>query len=227
MLILAFDTSIAACSVALWREGAVLAAAQEVMDQGQAEALMPMIEAVMAKAGINYAELDRIAVTAGPGSFTGVRVGIAAARGLGLASGKPVVGVMTTEVLAAAVTDAECERAGEHSHILTAIDTKRGDIYVQQFAVASRQGGAVCSIAPSDLAAWSAPGPVLVVGDAAAVASEILGGRAVLSAALALPDAAILAQLAATHTPIQGGPLPVYVRPPDALMPHHGGRLRP
>src|SRR3569832_1939804 len=98
MLILAFDTSIAACSVALIRDAAILAATREVMDRGQAEALMPMIERVMESARASYRDLDRIAVTTGPGSFTGVRVGLAAARGLGLASEKPIVGVLTTEV---------------------------------------------------------------------------------------------------------------------------------
>ena len=139
MLILAFDTAVAACSVALWRDGVVLAAARETMDQGQAEALMPMIEAVMAKAGASYAALDRVAVTVGPGSFTGVRVGLAAARGLGLAAHKPVIGVMTTEVLAAAVAEAERK---DGVHILAAIDTKRGDLYVQQFDERARVIGA-------------------------------------------------------------------------------------
>ena len=74
MLILAFDTTAAAVSVALWRDGAVLARVQAVMAQGQAEALMPAITRIMASAGETYAALDRVAVTAGPGSFTGVRV---------------------------------------------------------------------------------------------------------------------------------------------------------
>ena len=224
MLILAFDTAAAACSAALWRDGTVLAAARATMDQGQAEALMPMIEAVMAQAGTGYAALDRIAVTVGPGSFTGVRVGLAAARGLGLAAGKPVIGVMTTEVLAARVPETERKR---DTNILTAVDTKRGDLYVQQFDGALREIRVVCALGPSDLAAWCAPGSTLVVGDAATLAAAALGPRATISAAEALPDMATLARLAATRDPVAGGPLPVYVRPPDAVMPQHGGRLRP
>lgn len=225
MLILAFDTTAAAVSVALWRDGAVLARVQAVMAQGQAEALMPAITRIMASAGETYAALDRVAVTAGPGSFTGVRVGLAAARGLGLAAGKPVIGVLSTEVLAASVPRAE--RSDANVRVLAAIDTKRGDLYVQLFDHALRPVNDVRAIAPEALAAWMEPGPVVVVGDAAAIAVAALGPRARLSVAPALPDAGVLAQLAAERAPVAGGPLPVYVRPPDAVVPQHGGRLRP
>lgn len=225
MLILAFDTTAAAVSVALCRDGAVLARAHESMAQGQAEALMPAIERIMTSARITYDALDRIAVTVGPGSFTGVRVGLAAARGLGLAARKPVIGVLTTEVLAAAVP--ESERLDANVRVLVAIDTKRGDFYVQHFDSALRETSAVRAIAPDDLDAWLGPGPVFVVGDAAALAATALGPRARVSAAPALPDAAVLAELAAVRSPVTGGPLPVYVRPPEAIVPPHGGRLRP
>jgi tRNA threonylcarbamoyladenosine biosynthesis protein TsaB len=223
MLILAFDTSVAACSVALWRDGAVLAAARKIMDQGQAEALMPLIETVMAQAGVKYAVLDRIAVTAGPGSFTGVRVGLAAARGLGLATGKPVIGVMTTEALAAAV--AEAERA--KIQILAAIDTKRGDLYVQKFDSRLLEVGGVRVIAPADLADWNQTQPVVVIGDGATAALAALGACGSRSSADALPNAAVIAALAAQRAPVPGGPLPIYARAPDAVMPQFGGRLRP
>jgi tRNA threonylcarbamoyladenosine biosynthesis protein TsaB len=221
MLILAFDSAVAACSVAVWQAGRVLAAAREVMDQGQAEALMPMIARVMEAAKVDYAALDRIAVTVGPGSFTGVRVGLAAARGLGLAAGKPIVGVMTTEVLAAAVED------NRSLSIVAAIDTKRGDLYVQRFSPQAVSMGTVVVVAPADLAAWCPTGEICVVGDGAKLAVETLGARAQVSAASALPDAVVLARLAATRAPEPGGPLPVYARAPDAIVPEHGGRLRP
>ncbi len=224
MLILAFDTTVAACSVAVWRDGEVLSAARETMAQGQAEALMPMIVAVMAKANVAYVDLDRIAVTVGPGSFTGVRVGLAAARGLGLAAGKPVIGVMTTEALAGAVPQEE-RKAG--TQILAAVDTKRGDLYVQIFDAKLAELGAVQVMPAADLAAYVALGPVRAVGDAAAIAVAALGPRALLSAADALPDPAGIAAIAATRPPVSGGPLPVYVRAPDAALPQHGGRLRP
>ncbi len=227
MLILAFDTSVAACSVALWSDGRVLAARRAAMDQGQAEALMPLIEEVMTDGRTAYTELDRIAVSIGPGSFTGVRVGLAAARGLALAANVPLVGVLTTEILAASVAAEEWAGAGAGAHVLAAIDTKRGDIYVQQFDQDMRAPVAVCALAPAELGTWVAPGRVLVVGDAAAAAAAAIGPRAVLSSADALPAPAVLARLASERLPQPGGPLPVYVRSPDAVMPQHGGRLRP
>ncbi len=226
MLILAFDTSVAACSVALWRKGAVLAAVRQLMEQGQAEALMPLVEEIMARGGATYAALDRIAVTVGPGSFTGVRVGLSAARGLGLAARKPIIGIMTTEVLAASVPESERVDGSGRVHILAAIDTKRGDLYVQQFDRNLHGVGPVKALAPGDLAAWIAPGPVRVVGDGAAAAIAAIGSRAVMASADAFPAAAVLAELAANRQPVPGGPLPVYVRPPDAIVPQHGGRLR-
>jgi tRNA threonylcarbamoyladenosine biosynthesis protein TsaB len=227
MLILAFDTTAAACSVALCRDGAVLAGARRVMDQGQAEALIPMIEEVMARSGLTYNDVDRIAVTVGPGSFTGVRVGLAAARGLGLAAAKPVVGVLTTEVLAAAIPQSERDATRQPPHLLAAVDTKRGDLYVQQFDATERALSDPVSLDRAGLAAWASPGPLVVVGDAAAIAVAAIGARAVLSAADPFPDAPVLARLAAKRQPQDHGPLPVYVRAPDAVMPRHGGRLRP
>ncbi len=224
MLILALDTTMAACSVALVRDGTVLAADRETMDQGQAEALMPMIEDVMARAQQTYAGLDRIAVTVGPGSFTGVRVGLAAARGLGLAAEKPVVGLLTTEVLAAAA--AQRDRLDAGTRVLVAIDTKRGDIYAQAFDHLGHETGAPVALAADALAAWLDGGDVLVVGDASATAVAALGARARLSTADSLPDASVLARLAAERAPSSDGPLPVYVRAPDAVVPAHGGRLR-
>ena len=97
MRLLAIDTALAACSAAVFdTDGGIIASESETMMRGHAEALMPMIARVMAKAATKFAELDRIAVTVGPGSFTGLRVGVSAARGLALAAGKPAVGVATT-----------------------------------------------------------------------------------------------------------------------------------
>jgi tRNA threonylcarbamoyladenosine biosynthesis protein TsaB len=207
VLILAFDTSVAACSVALCRGDAVLAQTRALMDRGQAEALMPMIEEAMARAGRTYRDLDRIAVTVGPGSFTGVRVGLAAARGLGLAAGKPVVGVPTTEVLAAAIP--EPERKGRS--LVAAIDTKRGDLYVQRFGEAGAADGPR-ALYPEDISAWLGPGDTVAVGDGAPAVVAVLGARALRATADAMPDPVLLARLAARRTPAP--PLPLYVHPP-------------
>lgn len=211
MLILAFDTSGPACSVALWRDGQVLAAARELMERGQAEALMPMIAAVMAEAGIAYAAFDKIAVTVGPGSFTGIRAGLAAARGLTLASQVPTVGLGTGVVLAAAVPAPERDSA---DRILAAIDTKRGDLYVQQFLPDGTVMDAPVAMEPAALPAWIGAQRVVVVGDGAITAVQALGHSGLLSSAAALVDVGLLAALGAAADPQPGGPAPVYVHPP-------------
>lgn len=141
MLILAIDTALDACSVAVLDTGdnvathadsvgspaqAVRASESLPMVRGHAEAVMPMVERVMAQAGITFPALDRIAVTVGPGSFTGLRVGIAAARGIGLAAGKPVAGVTTLAALAAPLA-----AQGRAHPIIAAIDARHGQVYFQ------------------------------------------------------------------------------------------------
>ena len=182
------------------------------MERGQAEALMPMIDRVMKAAGVTYAALGRIAVTTGPGSFTGVRSGLAAARGLTLASEVPTVGILTTEALAAAVP--EHERNG--ARILAAIDTKRGDFYVQPFGTDGAVQGAPEALGAEALPAWI-DGPVVIVGDAAA--ARAFGGRATISSAPSLVDLGVLAALASKTAPQPGGPAPVYVHPPAVTLP--------
>ena len=100
MLILALDTALAACSVALWGEGRILAHKSEDMARGHSERLIPMVLEVMHEAGVGFAAVTQIAATVGPGSFTGVRIALAAARGLALARHVPLIGVTTLEVVA-------------------------------------------------------------------------------------------------------------------------------
>ncbi|MCC6914605.1 MAG: tRNA (adenosine(37)-N6)-threonylcarbamoyltransferase complex dimerization subunit type 1 TsaB [Rhodospirillaceae bacterium] len=223
MLVLAFDTTAAACSVALVKDGAALAHIRELMDQGQAEILMPQIEEVMAAAGHAYDALDRIAVTIGPGSFTGVRVGLSTARALGLAAGKPVIGINSLEAIAAAVPEVERRR---HAHILTVVDTKRGDVYAQSFTRDLAPCAEPVALAPADIGGWLGEKDVVVTGDGTAMVLEHLQG-ATPSAADPLPDAVVLARLAATRTPDPAGPLPLYVLPPKITLAPHGGKLRP
>ncbi len=175
-----------------------------------------MIEAIMATAKMDYASLDRIAVTVGPGSFTGVRVGLATARGLGLAAAKPVIGVTTTEVIAAAIP---APARDEQSRILVAIDTKRGEFYLQQFDENARPLTEIVALLPSALSRWLGPGPLVVAGDGAAGVIELLGPGVVLSQAAALPDPAVIARLAATRVPSKTGPLPLYIHPPAITLP--------
>jgi tRNA threonylcarbamoyladenosine biosynthesis protein TsaB len=105
MIVLAVDTALDACSVAIVRGDEALAAISESMSRGQAERLAPMAREAAEQAGIAFSDIDRIAVTTGPGSFTGVRVGLSFARALALALNKPCVGVSTLEALALAESE--------------------------------------------------------------------------------------------------------------------------
>lgn len=219
MTILALDTSLAACSVALWRDGAVLAHRFEAMARGHAEALVPMVEAARRDAGIEYGALSLVAVTVGPGTFTGIRIGLSAARGLALALDLPILGLTTLEVLAAGV-------AGEGRRdeaILVAIDARRELFYAQAFAA---DLAPLCepALAPPERALAMAGGrPALAAGSGAAalVAAAGAGSTLRLAAAPELPDAAVLARLAAASPlpPPGAPPAPLYLRPPAATLP--------
>ena len=243
MHILGFDTATSACSAALWRDGHITARRFETMVKGHSENLMGMIEEVMKDAGTDYPDLDLIAVTTGPGGFTGIRIGLAAARGLAFAADLPCLGVTTLDAIAHGVE--ETERQG--GAVLVAIESKRADIYAQVFGPRLESPrleplGEARAVLPEDLAEdWAEmlatkPGKrdrVLVAGDGAERAIEGLkagGIKAVLSQAPQLPDAAVVAALAAERgTPemAPGRPRPLYLRPPDAKAPKNGGRLRP
>lgn len=215
MIVLAFDTALGACTAGVWRDGSMLAEEHALMPQGHAEALMPMIERVMSQANLTYNALDRIAVTVGPGSFTGLRVGIATARGLAMAAGKPAVGITTTEALAAAVGDAR-------HPILSVIDSKRGDTYAQMFAV--DDSSEIVNLSDAALSE-TFPGPLVLVGDAAARLAAVMGSRAEVRTVALSP--AHIARLAAAKPLDPRGPLPVYVRGPDVTLRADGGMLRP
>ena len=214
MKILALDTCLDACSAAVWEDGRVLAAAGEPMTRGHQERLAPMVAEVMTRAGAAYPDLDRIAVTVGPGSFTGLRVGLAFAKGLGLALGKPCVGVGTLQALAA-------RRAG---FTAACIDARRGQVYLQVFvdgrAVMAPDGLAVETAAARLAELWSG-GPVALVGSGAALLAGVLPAT-VLDIA-ATPDPALIAALVADLAPPFSPPRPLYLRAPDARLP--GARL--
>src|SRR6185503_11999991 len=126
MLILAIDTALDACAAAVLdtSAGGLIARESQVMKRGHAEALMPLIARVMKASGVAFTALDRIAATTGPGSFTGLRVGLSAARGIALAAGKPVVGVTTLTAFAAPVVSEN----GEHP-VIAVIDARHDHVY--------------------------------------------------------------------------------------------------
>jgi tRNA threonylcarbamoyladenosine biosynthesis protein TsaB len=118
------------------------------------------------------------------------------------------------------------ERRHADARVLCAVDTKRGDIYAHIFDNHLLEISAPHVLTPAQLRDTLAANTVVAVGDAAAIAVSALGPHATLSSADALPDPAVIAQCAASRQPTAAGPLPVYVRPPDAVVPPHGGRLR-
>lgn len=224
--VLAFDTACDACSAAVWRDGAILAREFSPMARGQSEALVPMIERVMAAAQLDFPDLAGLGVTVGPGAFTGLRIGLAAARAIALASGKPAVGVTTLEAIAAALPP-------QPGALIVAIDAKRDDLYVQSFAGGAAWTPAGAAIAQLPDAVALPPGPFALAGDGAARLYAALGAdaraRASLIADPTLPDAAIVARLAALRLASGAAiapPRPLYLRPPDAKLPQDGGRIR-
>lgn len=220
MIVLAFDTALAACSVAVWRDGAVLAMERRLMERGQAEHLVPIIAAVMDRAGIGFDALDRIAVTVGPGSFTGVRVGLATARGLALAYRIPVIGVTTGEVLAAEAA----AQPNDASGIVSLLDSKRGDLYVECFSPTGAARGTAIAMPAAAVGPWLATqgfaGSLLLVGDGMLVnETRESPARFCRIPDVVFPDPAVLAGLAAARVPSDAGPVPLYVRPPDVTAP--------
>lgn len=176
---------------------------------------MPMVVEALRDAGLGWADLDLLAVTVGPGAFTGLRIGLAAARGLALSTGLPVAGVLTTEAIAQAVPDEE--RHGRT--VLAVIDAKRADVFVQAFDDNLNALGEVRAMLPEEVPAL-AGGPLLVVGDGAERVLPFLPGAARSSAA-DVPDAAVVAALSAArwHAGTALPPRPVYIRPPDVTLP--------
>lgn len=224
--ILALDSAAGACSAALFAGGVVVRREWAAMARGHAEALMPMVASVMTDSG--YDDLDAIAVTVGPGAYTGLRIGLATARGLALAAKLPIVGVSSFKAVARGARDAGAP-AGP---MLVVLETKRADLYVQALDATLRPAGEPACLSPDAVAAaypelWSQTGPVVVVGDAAARLHVALseGHRVVIAPGDGLADAAVVAAEAADSmlaNPVSRDaplPRPVYLRPPDVSSP--------
>ncbi len=228
--VLGIETSASVCAAALVRDGAVVAAERLSMARGHAEALMPMIERVMR--GVAYANLDAVAVTAGPGAFTGLRIGLAAARGIALAAGIPAIGVSAFAALAAGIPPA----ARRDRAIAVAIDTKRGDVYLQSFDARLAPLGPGRVAGAAELAALLPSGPLYVAGDGARLVAAALpaGSRDIAWAQdLTAPDAGVVAVLGAEMLAAArraGAPLlppePLYLRAPEATPLALQGKVR-
>ena len=170
MRILAIDTALGACSACVLDAGEAhpVAIEQVAMERGHAEALMPLIERVMNAVEGGFSSLDRVAVTVGPGSFTGLRVGISAARGIALAAGKSAIGVTTLAATAAPLVGRESGRV-----IAAALDAKHGQVWFQALSSEGRPLVSVRQVNYRDAARAIGAGPVSLVGSGAqAVANE-------------------------------------------------------
>lgn len=213
MITLAFDTCLTACTAAVLGDERVLVSRVEPMARGHQERLAPLVYEVMAEAELSFDRLDRIGVTIGPGSFTGLRVGLAFAKGLGAALDRPVIGIGVLEALA--------EPFEGPSVVFSVLDAKRGQVYLQAFA------GGKPLMAPDALPVETAcarlvelagAGPAVINGTGLELVADVL------PAARRVPvehaDPAAVARLAAVRSAVP--PRPLYLRAPDAKLP--GGR---
>ncbi|MCK1517916.1 tRNA (adenosine(37)-N6)-threonylcarbamoyltransferase complex dimerization subunit type 1 TsaB [Bradyrhizobium sp. 190] len=221
MLILAIDTALDACAAAVLDTSAgVLAQESQPMKRGHAEALMPLIARVMKASGVAFAALDRISATTGPGSFTGLRVGLSAARGIALAAGKPVVGVTTLTAFAAPMVS---ENDEQHP-VITAIDARHDHVYFQVLAGDGRSliKPKVAPIAEVLDAARFGPDAPHLVGNAATILADRWPADAPPPFKIdqqAAPDIAWVAWLGAAVSPESSPARPYYLRAPDAKPP--------
>jgi tRNA threonylcarbamoyladenosine biosynthesis protein TsaB len=222
MNILSLDTSFDACSVAAGRGLRSLSPgisfAFEAMQKGHSERLMPMIEMVMAEAGLGFKSLDRIAVPFGPGTFTGTRICVSAARALALATGAQFVAISSLKLMAMSPRIP----AAPTARVAIATDARRGEVYIEVFDRHSLQSltGPQC-LAIADAVKALGPGPIVIAGsggDELAAAAKRGGIAATAILPDLLPDA-LDVLFPACEMPLTDVPKPLYLRPPDAKPP--------
>lgn len=209
-MILSIDTCLGASSVAIVEGERVLAARSEPMTRGHQERIGILAREAAAEAGVAFSDLDRIGVTVGPGSFTGLRVGLAFAKGLATALSIPCVGVTTLEALA----------YGAEGFVAALIDARMEQVYMQVFAdgVALMAPDALgLGEAAARLAELYSGGPATLVGSGAPLLADALSGAKVLTPAA--PDPVAIARLAAARPTPTHSPRPLYLRAPYATLP--------
>jgi tRNA threonylcarbamoyladenosine biosynthesis protein TsaB len=224
MRVLAIDTALAACSAAVLDTayGGIVASESMPMTRGHAEALMPLIARVMRRSELAFRDLDRVVVTTGPGSFTGLRVGISAARGIALARGMPAIGVSTLSAYAAPHLGAD-----DKSPVVAAIDARHEHVYLQVFASGGRTLIAPRLAPLPDAVRAASDTAAYIVGSAAQAVAAGLARSApvpVLVEARDAPDIAWVAQMGAVAPEADEPPKPLYLRAPDA-QPQNAAQL--
>ena len=227
MHVLALDTCLGACSVAILNGDVVVARRFEVLGRGHAERLVPMVQDVMADARTEFSGLDRIGVTVGPGTFTGVRIGLAAARGFALAAAVPLIGVTSTEAVAEAVF--RDPSSGSLPDTLAVVhDARRGEAYVQIFrrtGNAARPAEAITEpvvVGLDGVPAALPAAPLAIAGTGAElVKAGVKRQRAdvIFVEGHDYPDAAEVGLIAMRRQANRGRVHPLYLRAPDAKLP--------
>lgn len=216
MRVLAIDTALGQCAVCVLESGSRDPVAVETMamERGHAEALLPLLERVIALSGGGFEAIDRVAVTIGPGSFTGLRVGISAARAIGLACDIPVVGVTTLSALMAPLVE-----NGPARLTAAVIDARGERVYAQAIGPSGRLVIAPAVLTIREVVRSLGSGSVALVGSggpAVAVEAAGVGIEARLHPAPPVPDIAWVARLGAAADPADALPKPLYLAPPDA-----------
>jgi len=222
MRVLAIDTALEACSAAVLDPAHGVIGETLPMQRGHAEALIPLIRRVMNKAGAKFDELDRVAVSTGPGSFTGLRVGISAARGIALAAGRSAVGLTTLVAYAAPLIAKD-----DSISIAVAIDARHSHIYLQIFGPGGRTLVQPRIASIRDAVRLANNGPVRIVGSAANLLGDAWPAHEMpplLVEQKPAPDIAWVARLGAAAADSSAMPKPLYLRAPDA-QPQDASRL--
>lgn len=223
MRILAIDTALEACAAAvLDTEHSKVASETLPMVRGHAEALLPLIDRVMRQADMPFAALDRIAVTTGPGSFTGLRVGIAAARGIALAAAKPAYGITTLAAFAAAHIAED-----DQNTVTAAIDARHQQVYLQVFGAGGRVLVAPRMAGLADAVQAASKQPTRIVGTAARMLADAWPAAAPPPLAIdnrTAPDIVWVGRLGIAAEENASPPKPLYLRAPDA-QPQDAARL--
>lgn len=219
MNVLALDTAMNGCAVAVWSVGSQAGIAEVApMSRGHAEVLVPLVQAVLTQAHLDFSDMDMIATTVGPGAFTGLRIGLSASRALGLALEIPVIGMTTLEVLAAAYfQDSHNQR-----NLLVLIESKRSDFYGQLFSASGSILSEPFALSASVIAELYLGEGIAVIGDAnqrfLSLLTEDDRHKVTAVAGFEIPDPLCLARLAQARF-VSGDnltpPEPLYLRGAD------------
>jgi tRNA threonylcarbamoyladenosine biosynthesis protein TsaB len=212
--ILAIDTTMGACSVALLKNNTLLAEMTEIRARGHVERLLPMIDELCEEAQFNFKELNILAVTVGPGTFAGVRIGLSVAKGIALALDIPIIPVTSLQAIAFDYANNNFEIS---DNVTVCVDTRRGEFYMQSFNV---ENGSICEIDAGEAI------PLTVISEKVNGAADVIGsgagfieGQNTNKEKYQYPRAAMIAKFAASHLynkMYADKVSPLYLRAPDA-----------